>query len=50
MNKEKINQNIERVYSYMFHTLGCSYLEAEEILDGVLLKGASRKEAGRADE
>jgi hypothetical protein len=38
MGKEKIEQNIERVYSYIFHTLGCGYEDAKEIVEGVLKK------------
>lgn len=38
MDKEKINQNIERVYSFIFHTLGCNDDQAKEILKGVLKK------------
>jgi hypothetical protein len=38
MSKSKIEQNIERVYSYLFHTLGCSYEDAKEIVEGVLKK------------
>lgn len=43
MNKEKILQNIERVYTYVFHTLGCSPEEAKEILEGVIKKRLSLK-------
>lgn len=35
MNKEKIKQNIERVYMFIFHTLGCSPEDAKKIIKGV---------------
>ena len=38
MGEEKIEQNIERVYSFVFHTLGCSYEDAKKIFEGVLKK------------
>ena len=43
MNNEKIKQNIERVYSYIFHTLGCGLKDAEKILTEVLKKRRKRK-------
>ena len=41
MDKQKIEQNIERVYAYMFGTLGCSFEEAVEIFIGVIEKRGS---------
>ena len=38
MSKEKIEQNIERVYIYVFHTLGCELKVAEKIFKGVIKK------------
>ena len=38
MGPEKINQNIERVYEFVFHTLGCSFEDAKKIFEGILLK------------
>lgn len=38
MGKEKIEQNIERVYTFIFHTLGCSYQDAKKIFKNVLMK------------
>ena len=43
MGNEKIEQNIDRVSIYVFHTLGCGIKDAEKIFTGVLKK---RKEAG----
>ena len=36
MNNGKIKQNIERVYIYIFQTLGCDLEDAEKIFKGVL--------------
>ena len=38
MGEEKIEQNIERVYSFVFQTLGCSYEDANKIFKGTLKK------------
>jgi len=35
---EKIEQNIERVYNYVFHTLGCGEKDVKKIFKGVLDK------------
>ena len=43
MGKEKIEQNIERVYSYVFHTLGCSVKDVKKIFDGVLDKRGKKR-------
>ena len=44
MGKEKIEQNVERVYYYVFGTLGCSYEDAEKIFNGALLKNKKWRE------
>lgn len=38
MKQEKINQNIERLYNYLFYTLGCNLEEAEKISMGAIKK------------
>ena len=38
MGPEKINQNVERVYEFVFHTLGCSLEDAKKIFERVLLR------------
>ena len=41
MDKEKIEQNIERVHAYVFGSLGCSFEECVEIFIGVIDKRGS---------
>jgi hypothetical protein len=36
MSEEKIEQNTDRVYIFMFHSLGCSYEDAKKIFNKVL--------------
>jgi hypothetical protein len=38
MGKEKIEQNVERVYSFVFHTLGCGIKDAKKIFKQVINK------------
>jgi len=38
LSEEKIDQNIDRTYSFIFNSLGCSYLDARKIFEGVLKK------------
>jgi hypothetical protein len=47
MGKEKIEQNIDRTYAFLFHTLGCGYEDATDICVGVLQRRKQREEAIR---
>lgn len=44
MGKEKIEQNIDRTYAFLFHTLGCSYEDATDVCVGVLQRRKDREE------
>lgn len=35
MSQDKYEQNIERVYNFLFHTLGCDIFDAKIIIGGV---------------
>ena len=38
MEREKLLQNIDRTYSFVFYTLGCNLKEAQEVMGEVLIK------------